>query len=360
MEKILSYSFLGNTVQSYLISVSLFMAGIIVIKVLNRNLDKLNNIALKTKNEFDDFIILQAKKKIVPLLYVALVFFSIQNLSLNLVLLKSIRILGVVISVFAAFIFIISIMDHLIKSYILKHADGEAGIRNVKVISVIMKIIVAVIALIIVLDNFNIKISALITGLGIGGVAVAFASQAILTDLFSFFVILLDRPFEIGDFIVFGEQSGVIENIGIKTIRIRSLSGEQIICSNSSLLSQNLHNYKRMDKRRVVFSLGVAYQTSSEDMKKIPPLVKSIIESVDGTIFDRCNFASFADSSLNIETVYYVKGSDYNIYMNIQEKINIKIKEGFEALKIDFAYPTRTLYLHQGLASETDKLYIKN
>lgn len=197
------------------------------------------------------------------------------------------------------------------------------------------------------LDNLGFKISSIIAGLGIGGIAVALAVQNIFSDLFSYLAILLDKPFEIGDFIIINDYMGTIEHIGIKTTRIRSLSGEQIVFSNSDLTGSRVRNYKRMNQRRVVFTVGVTYDTTQEQLKQIPGIIEKAIKSIDKTRFDRAHFASFGDFSLNIETVYYVLDRDYNIYMDIQQKINLEIMAEFEKLGIEFAFPTQTIYLNK-------------
>jgi small-conductance mechanosensitive channel len=183
--------------------------------------------------------------------------------------------------------------------------------------------------------------------LGIGGVAVALAAQVILKDVFSYFSIIFDRPFKIGDFIIVGEYMGTIEYIGIKTTRLRSLGGEMLIFSNSDLTDSRLRNYKLMDKRRVSFKLGLVYQTSTEQLKKVPGIIEGIIKSVKDTIFDRAHFLNYGDFSLVFEIVYYVVGADYNKYMDIQQEINFAIKGEFEKRGIEFAFPTQTLYVNK-------------
>lgn len=197
------------------------------------------------------------------------------------------------------------------------------------------------------IDNLGYDITTLVAGLGIGGIAVALAAQTILGDLFSYLVIFFDKPFEIGDFIIIDDKMGTIEYIGIKTTRIRTLSGEQLICSNTDLTNSRVHNYKRMEKRRVVFSFGVIYQTAASQIKRIPGIVREIIESDAGNTFDRAHFSSYGDFSLNFEVVYYVMTPDYNIYMDRQQAINIAIFERFEQEKIEFAYPTQTVLLNK-------------
>ncbi|MNR00085.1 Low conductance mechanosensitive channel YnaI [compost metagenome] len=164
-------------------------------------------------------------------------------------------------------------------------------------------------------------------------------------DLFSYFVIFFDRPFEIGDFVQLGPDNGVIEYIGIKTTRIRTLSGEQLICSNTDLTNSRLRNYKRMEKRRIVFSLGVTYQTTHSQLSEIPIIVKEIIASKSQLQFDRGHFSGYGDFSLNFEFVYYVLDADYNLYMDNQQEVYLEIFSAFEKVGIDFAYPTQTLIM---------------
>ncbi|MCD6311734.1 MAG: mechanosensitive ion channel family protein, partial [Elusimicrobia bacterium] len=209
------------------------------------------------------------------------------------------------------------------------------------------KVIVWSAALLFFLDNIGIEITSVLAGLGIGGVAIALAAQAVLGDLFSYFSIFFDRPFEVGDFVIVGEYMGTVEYIGMKTTRIRSLGGEQVIFSNSDLTNSRLKNYKRMLQRRVVFKVGVTYETPTEKLKAIPGVIKKAVEDAGNTVFDRSHFSSFGDFSLDFETVYYVKSGDYNKYMDAQQEINLTLKKEFEERMIDFAYPTQLVYLNK-------------
>jgi len=168
-----------------------------------------------------------------------------------------------------------------------------------------------------------------------------------LSQVRSYFVIFFDRPFEIGDFIVVGDKSGTVENIGIKTTRVKAIGGEQLIFANTDLTNSRIHNYKKMERRRVVFRIGVIYQTSAEKLKSIPSMIKEIISNTPGANFDRSNLASFGDFSIYFETVYYVDGSEYNQYMNIHQSISLNIFEKFEKEGIEFAYPTQTLFVNK-------------
>ncbi|MBZ0254689.1 mechanosensitive ion channel family protein, partial [bacterium] len=193
----------------------------------------------------------------------------------------------------------------------------------------------------------------LVTGLGIGGIAIALAVQKVLGDLFASLSIVLDKPFVNGDFVIFDTVLGSIEHIGIKSTRIRSLTGEQIVCSNSDLLNTRIRNFKRMHERRVVFALGVTYQTPADKLEKIPGYIREIIESKDTVRFDRSHFKSYGDFSLNYEIVYYVLSPDYLVYMDIQQAINLEIYRKFEQEGIEFAYPTQTLFLDKGENGES-------
>jgi small-conductance mechanosensitive channel len=191
------------------------------------------------------------------------------------------------------------------------------------------------------------NVTTIVAGLGIGGIAVALAAQNILGDLFNYFVIFLDRPFEIGDFIIIDEKKGVVEHIGIKTTRLKSLSGEQLVVANSDLTSSRIHNYKRMENRRALFNINVVYNTSYENLKSIPELLKSIVLEQELAEFDRSHFLAYGDSSLTFEIVYYVKDSRYVIFADVQQAINLRIFEEFSKRGIEFAFPTRTLYIAQ-------------
>jgi len=192
---------------------------------------------------------------------------------------------------------------------------------------------------------FNEEPTALITGLGVGGIAVGLAMQSILGDLFASMTIVLDKPFVMGDFIIVGDYQGSVEHIGLKSTRLRSLSGEQLVFSNQDLLSSRIRNYKRMFERRVLFKIGVLYETPLEKLRAIPATIRAIIEAQPKTRFDRSHFSSYGDSALTIESVYFVLAPEYAVYMDIQQAINLAIFEQFANEGIAFAYPTQTLYL---------------
>lgn len=213
------------------------------------------------------------------------------------------------------------------------------------VIGFIVNVVIWSMVLLLTLDNLGVDITALVAGLGIGGIAVALALQNILGDLFASLSITLDRPFVVGDFLIVGDFMGSVEYIGIKSTRLRSLSGEQIIMPNADLLGSRVRNYGRMAERRVVFMTNITYETPIELVERIPVLIREIIQAQADTRFDRSHFMRHGAASLDIETVYYVLSADYNKYMDIQQAINVRLHRELTKLGVEFAYPTQRLLL---------------
>lgn len=236
---------------------------------------------------------------------------------------------------------------------LLQHKDRkQLNPVTTGIISILLLILVWAVMLLSILANLGVDITALVASLGVGGIAVALAVQTLLSDMFASLSIGIDKPFEIGDFVVFGDIAGTIEHIGLKTTRIRSLSGEQVVCSNTELLGQTLHNYKRMDTRRIVFTFGVAYDTPADKVREISALTRRIIEGIDKTRFDRAHFLAFNESQLSFEVVYIVLSSDYNEYMDIQQEINLALLQGLRDLEVRFGLPTRKVEFMGGTLPE--------
>ncbi len=346
MENILQYVFWGNTVLEYFIFVGLAVFGLIVIKVFSILVVKrLEDWARRTSTRLDDVLIEMVRTIAVPFAYFGVLYLSISNLVEDPTVKRAVDITMIAILTFFTARLAISAITHGLKIYWTKRGEDVALERSLKGLLNVAKLLIWGLAITFFLDNLGFKISAVIAGLGIGGVAIALAAQAILGDLFSYFSILFDRPFEVGDFIIVGEYLGTIEHIGIKTTRIRSLGGEQLIFSNTDLTNSRLRNYKRMEKRRVVFKIGVTYQTPLAKLEKIPGIIERIIKNARDTAFDRAHFSSYGDFSLIFEVVYYVLSANYNKYMDTQQEINLAIKKEFEKEGIEFAYPTQTLYI---------------
>ncbi len=243
---------------------------------------------------------------------------------------------------FWATIFVHGLLD----IYASSESHDHSTFRNaLAIIRILSNVAVWSVVLLAILSKLGVDITAMIAGLGIGGVAIGLAAQGIFADLFGSLSIVFDRPFVRGDFITFGDYSGTIESIGMKSTRIRALSGEQIVLSNANLLQSTIRNYQRLMERRVLFSLGLVYETPVDKMEKVPGIVRSVIESVEATRFDRCHFKSFGDFSLIFEVVYYVLDRDYNKFMDAHQTINIGIMKRFADEGLSFAYPTQTLQL---------------
>jgi len=345
-QQILEQTFWGNRTLDYMISMGILLTGLVVIKICQIYvINRLKKWSKITATTLDDFVVGVVQKIGLPLSKLMVVYLSIGVLNLPPAAEKNINTLGMaVLTLFIARL-LTMFVDYALKVYLSKRGMDASLERSLNGILRVAQVVIWGLAIVFFLDNLGFKISAVIAGLGIGGVAVALAAQAVLGDMFSYFSILFDRPFEIGDFIIVGDCLGTVEYTGIKTTRIRSLSGEQLIFSNTDLTNSRVRNYKRMDQRRVVFKLGVVYQTPLEKLKIIPGVIEKIIKSVKDTTFDRAHFFSYGDFSLVFEVVYYVIGSDYNKYMDINQEINFAIKKAFEEKGIEFAYPTQTLFL---------------
>jgi small-conductance mechanosensitive channel len=225
-----------------------------------------------------------------------------------------------------------------------RHPDGrpDPSIASATtIIRFISTIVIGSLLVLLALANLGVEITPLITGLGIGGIAVALAAQSILGDLFASLSILFDKPFLVGDFITVGEHMGTVEKIGVKSTLVRSLSGEQIVFRNTDLLGSRVRNYGRLQERRIVFSIGVTYETPADKLRMIPGIIREAIASAGRTRFDRCHFKQFGAYSLDFEAVYFVTIADYSVYMDQQQAINLFILERFGEAGINFAYPTQ-------------------
>jgi small-conductance mechanosensitive channel len=219
--------------------------------------------------------------------------------------------------------------------------EDRAALSSLDIIRFIASVVIWSLVLLLTLDNLGVNITALVAGLGVGGIAVALATQNVLGDLFASLSIALDRPFVVGDFLAVDAFLGAVENIGIKSTRLRSLDGEQIILSNGDLLKSRVRNYGRMVERRVQFSVGVAYATPVAQLEQIPEWIREFVMREKDTRFDRAHFLKHGTSSLEFETVYYVLSADYNRYMDIQQAINLKIHRRFAEEGIAFAVTTQ-------------------
>jgi small-conductance mechanosensitive channel len=348
MQAMLDHSLFGNTVYSYLLALGIFVGGMAVVQVFKRLiLSRLKKWADSTATTLDDLFVQSIRKTLVPVFYLGSLYAALHTLTLSPKAENGINAVGIILLTALVVRSITTAVRYGLQAYLKESTEVSGGEKQLKGVSSFANFLIWALALVFILDNLGVKISAVVAGLGIGGIAVALAAQAVLGDLFSYFVIFFDKPFVVGDFIIVGDKMGAVEYVGIKTTRIRALGGEQLIFSNTDLTNSRVHNYKKMEKRRVVFKLGVTYQTPAEKLKAIPKIVKDIIVAQEDATFDRGHFASYGDFSLNFEFVYLVTGADYAKYMDIQQAINLDIFEAFEREKIEFAYPSQTLFVNK-------------
>lgn len=305
--------------------------------------------ASRTSGSFDDVIVvaiqnIRAWVYTLVALYAALSFFT-----LPLLLDKIITGLFLFAIVWQVIEVATRIIGYLVSTYLEKDEDGDGVIdpnsANASyMVTLITQIILWSLGVLFVLSNIGIEVGSLIAGLGIGGIAIAFALQGVLGDLFASFSLYFDKPFRIGDFIVIGSDSGTVEKIGIKTTRIRTLQGEQLVVSNTGLTTARVQNFKKMQERRIVTQFGIVYETPQEQVKKVPDIVRSIFGNLEGARLDRVHFISFGDSALIFEVVYYIESPDYTNYLDLQQAFNFDLMQLFAEAKIEFAYPTQTIY----------------
>jgi small-conductance mechanosensitive channel len=348
VESILNFYILNNSVESWLKAVTIAFAIILLGQIIQKLLSGwIKKWVKKTKISVDDFFV-STIVKIKWEWFAIGIFAATRYLNFSksfddwMLWLFALVMLHRIIRVVNDF------MDYFTAKVYLEKESVEAGSKGaIKHIALILKIGVAGVLIVITLDNLGFEISALIAGLGVTGIVIGLAVQNIVGDLFSSFCIIFDKPFEVGDFIIVGDFMGAVENIGIKTTRLTSLGGEQLVFSNSDLTGSRIRNYKRMAQRRVVFGFGVEYGTEEEKLKSIPAAVKTIISDIEDTTYDRAHFQKFGNSCLDFEVVYYVLSSDYNRYMDIQQRINFRILSTFNKEGIHFAFPTQTLHIKE-------------
>ncbi|MGI8842224.1 MAG: mechanosensitive ion channel family protein [Gemmatimonadaceae bacterium] len=353
LTEFLDRTFAGNTVAIWLWllgTLALILALMWLAKVYL--LSRMEKVAGRTRTQVDDLVIILIKRT-----RYALIVWIIVSVTLRILVLPArlISLLGTVAVL--AFLLQLGIWANgAIEFWLLRytrdrHPSDAASITTFRAIAYGMQVLAWTIVVLLALDNFGVDVTALITGLGIGGVAIALAVQNILGDLLAALAIVLDKPFVIGDFIIVGSEKGTVEQIGMKTTRLRSLDGEQIIFSNAELLQSRIRNYKRMDERRVLFRFGVLYSTPQEKVEMLPNIAREAVLAQEAVRFDRAHFASFNDSSLDVEVVYYVLSPDYAKYMDTQQAINLILLRRLREENVEFAFPTRTVHVEGWLGA---------
>ena len=353
----LTSTFYANEIWRWFLTLAVILFVGLVLRIVMRTLvRRLRRYAARTPGRFDDLVVeLLAKTKFLFVLVVSLYAGSL-ILVLPELADRILRVIFIVALLLQAGYWGDGIVTFWIRRSVRRKLDSDpSAATSLAAFGFIAKVGIWTVIVLVGLDNLGVNITGLVTGLGISGIAVALAVQSILKDLFASLSIIVDKPFVIGDFIIVGDQMGTVERIGLKTTRVRSLSGEQVVFSNSDLLESRVRNYKRMFERRIAFAFGVTYETPTDALEAIPETVRAIVEAQADVRFDRCHFKAFGDSSLDFETVYYVLVPDYNVYMDRQQAINLGIMRAFEEQGVEFAYPTQTLYVSRLDASEPEQ-----
>lgn len=346
MESILTRTYFNNTVQDYLIVSGGILVGMFILRIFKRTLlIRLKKWSDKTETKIDNYVVEGVDKFGLPILNFFIIYLGVNYLTLSEKATKYVHgALAVIITYFALRL-ISSTVLIILQTNVRQQDQGEEKVKQLGGIMLLLNIFIWAVGLLFLFSNLGYDVTTIIAGLGIGGIAIALAAQNILGDLFNYFVIFFDRPFEIGDFIVIDDKKGNVEHIGIKTTRLKSLTGEQLVFSNSDLSNSRIHNFKRMEHRRIAFTLGVIYETSLDQLREIPAIIRGIIEEQKEVALDRVHFLSYGDYSLKYEVVYFVENSDYNRYADIQQVINFRIFEVFKEKGIQFAYPSQTIFM---------------
>jgi small-conductance mechanosensitive channel len=343
----LEKTFLDNSLMTWGYALAV-VAGAVLLLVILRNVigRRLVRLVSKTNNHYDDLIIelLQGTRWF----FIVAIAIYLGSLALTLPdkATEIIHVVVIILILIQGGIWGNTLITFGLNRY--KEARGEDSQSTITALGFVGRVILWAVVLLLILDNIpGVEITTLIAGLGVTSVAVALAVQNILGDLFASLSIVLDQPFVIGDSIVVGDYIGTVEHIGLKSTRVRSLSGEEIVFSNSDLLESRIRNYKNMEERRIVFNLGVTYQTTYEQVAAIPQIIEEAIIQQSDVRFDRAHFKEYGDSALIFEVVYYMLTSDYTVYMDTQQAINLELFRRFEEAGIEFAYPTQTLFVSQ-------------
>jgi small-conductance mechanosensitive channel len=322
------------------------VVAVFLIIIRSLGIKRFSRFAEKTANRVDDVLAeMLSKTRLLFVIFIA-VWSGAQALNLPESIDSLLSGILIVFVLIQAGLWLNGMIIYLVGHFVRHEIEDESSrIATTTAITFVGKLVLWSVIFLLALDNLGVDINALIASLGVGGIAIALASQNILADLFASLSIMFDKPFVVGDFIVLADLAGTVENIGLKTTRVRSLSGEQLVISNQDLLSSRIKNFKRMQERRVVFNVGVTYQTKADLLEKIPVWIKEAVETQENARFDRSHFKAFGDFALLFETVFWVTQPDYALFMEIQQKINLALYQKFEKEGVEFAYPTQTVYV---------------
>ncbi|MBU1019282.1 mechanosensitive ion channel family protein [Patescibacteria group bacterium] len=342
LNELMLLSFWGNTVQDYLIFAGITLVVYLFFSIIiTFTMKRLAKMAKRTQTDLDDLIIKSLRRIKWPIFLIIL-------LATTPVLLEVHEKIGI----YAKFAIIIIITYEAIRisstfiDYVTAKAIQKDGKNLIfKPFGTILKIAFWLVGGVLILGNLGYNVNSLIAGLGIGGIAIALALQNVLGDIFSSLSIYFDKPFKPGDFIALGDKKGTVNSIGIKTTRLTSMDGEELIVPNATLVNSQVQNYGKVKKRRGTFNIGITYETSLAKVKKAKKIIADSVKNCKDAELDRLHFEEFGDSALIFGIVFYAKTGEYSKFMDVKEKINLSIMEGFEKEGIEFAYPTQTLFI---------------
>ena len=336
-----------GVISENLIRIGLLLIGSLIVLYLIRRffLFALKRSRLYELNDpYLHFAILFIKKFFWPIYVLASFYlgvnFFVEVASLKLVLMKAFLFLITFVGIFMAQSLVAFTLDTIIEN---QKRDNPTAVNTLQFSKILANILVWILGVLLVLGNLGYNVNSLITGLGIGGIAIALAVQTILGDMINSVSIIFDKPFKLGDSISIGTDSGTVEHIGIKTTRIRSVHGELLVIPNTDLVKSRIQNFQEMSRRRVVLTLGLAYSSTSKQLLLAKDLIKKTLEATPDITLDRVHIDRFTDYSIILETVYFVETPDYNLFMDRKEHILLALKDAFAANQITLALPTQAI-----------------
>jgi len=346
----LRHEYFGNSVGEFLLALATFAVASAVFLLARRLvLARLRAFAAGTETDLDDFAVeLLAKIRNFEMYLVAF-YFATRPLVMGVRLDRGLRTVLVLMLSYRTLTLLQAAVEYAVRRVMTGPSADQSEKDTAKTVSLLLRGVIWVVMLIFVLDNLGINVTSMVAGLGIGGIAVALAAQAVLGDLFSALAIHLDKPFIVGDFITIDDFKGTVERIGVKTTHLRSLSGELLVIGNSKLTSSTIRNFQKMRERRVVLQFGLLYSTPDAALAAMPGVVKGLVEKDKKSLrFDRAHLSGLGESSIDFEAVYYFLDADYNKHMDAQQRLLLELVAEVRKRGLDFAYPTRTVFVAGG------------
>jgi len=342
----LDVRFLDSSVRAWIAAVGVAAASYLALLLIQRLVvRRVGRIAGRTVSGVDDLVVELARRTRRWLLLLTVIYLGSQFLNLPHRLDAALRTAAVLAVLIQLALWALTGIDFWVaRARVQRLAEDAASVSLIGLLAFIGKAVLATVVLLLILDNVGVNVTALVAGLGVGGIAVALALQNILGDLLASLSIVLDKPFVLGDTINLGELTGTVESVGLKTTRLRSATGEQIVISNGDLLKSRIRNLKRMTERQVTLTFGVVYGTPAAALASIPGLVREIVEAQDQVRFGRAHLKRLAEWSLEFEAAYAVLSPDYNLYMDRQQAITLALLRRLEDAGIALAFPTRTVH----------------